>query len=371
MSNRLHQIIEKRDVLLRDMTICSFIGLLFFLPDILRVFEFSWSQNKSVDLRFGTFVQPLLWTISFLFNYIFLTKWMLINRRQTLGFIGCNLLLLLLLLLCFEIVPRLFAEGMPFENRPNRPPHFGAPEHIFNPGFFKLQFVIREVTMFILSVAIAVSIRMTYYNQETRRREIEISAERRKIELMGLKAQLNPHFLFNTLNNIYSLISISPERAQKAVHDLSTMLRYMIYETSSATVPLKREMSFIIDYIELMKLRLSKSFNLTVDINTNFVDDHQIAPLLFLTFIENAFKHSIKAGANAFISIHIYMKDDEVICEVANSFSDTSNEDKDDKGIGLQNVRQQLNMIYPDRHSLSIDSDNNVYKVTLKILLNQ
>lgn len=65
------------------------------------------------------------------------------------------------------------------------------------------------------------------------------------------------------------------------------------------------------------------------------------------------------------------MKDDEVICEVANSFSDTSNEDKDDKGIGLQNVRQQLNMIYPDRHSLSIDSDNNVYKVTLKILLNQ
>ncbi|MBR4887154.1 MAG: histidine kinase [Muribaculaceae bacterium] len=225
--------------------------------------------------------------------------------------------------------------------------------------------------MFILSVAIAVSIRMTYYNQETRRREIEISAERRKIELMGLKAQLNPHFLFNTLNNIYSLISISPERAQKAVHDLSTMLRYMIYETSSATVPLKREMSFIIDYIELMKLRLSKSFNLTVDINTNFVDDHQIAPLLFLTFIENAFKHSIKAGANAFISIHIYMKDDEVICEVANSFSDTSNEDKDDKGIGLQNVRQQLNMIYPDRHSLSIDSDNNVYKVTLKILLNK
>lgn len=371
MSNSLHKIIEKRDVLLRDVTICLFIGLLFFLPDILRVFELSWSQNKSADLRPGIFLQPLLWTVSFLFNYIFLTKWMLIRRRQTLGFIGCNILLLLLLLLCFEIAPRLFAEGMPFEYHPKPPPRPDGLEYIINPAFFRLQFVLREAAMFILSVAIAVSIRMTYYHQETRRQEIEISAERRKIELMGLKAQLNPHFLFNTLNNIYALISISPERAQKAVHDLSAMLRYMIYETSSATVPLKREMTFIIDYIELMKLRLSKSFNLIVDINTNFVDNYQIAPLLFLTLIENAFKHSIKVGANAFISIHIYMKDDEVICKVSNSFSDVASEDKDDKGIGLQNIKRQLNMIYPDRHSLSINSDNNVYNVTLKILLNK
>ena len=296
---------------------------------------------------------------------------MLIQRRKTLAFIGCNLLLLLLLLLCFEIVPRLLEEEMLLEHHRKPPPHPNGLGYIINPAFFRLQFVIREVTMFILSVAIAVSIRMTYYNQETRRREIEISAERRKIELMGLKAQLNPHFLFNTLNNIYALISISPERAQKAVHDLSAILRYMIYKTSSATVPLKREMSFIIDYIELMKLRIGKSFNLIVDINTNFVDDYQIAPLLFLTLIENAFKHSIKVRANAFISICIYMKEDEVICEVVNSFSDTSNEDKDDKGIGLRNVIRQLNMIYPDRHFLSINSDNNVYKVTLKILLNK
>ena len=152
-------------------------------------------------------------------------------------------------------------------------------------------FILRDMLSLILTVGLAVSIKMTrrWYEAEASRRELEKS--KTEAELKNLKNQLNPHFLLNTLNNIYALIAFDTDKAQKAVQELSKLLRYVLYENQEIYVPLSREAEFIRNYIELMKIRLNdnvtvkSSFNLITGSNT------MIAPLIFISLIENAFKH--------------------------------------------------------------------------------
>lgn len=129
------------------------------------------------------------------------------------------------------------------------------------------------------------AIKMTgsWYQMESSRRELEKS--RAEAELQNLKSQLNPHFLFNTLNNIYSLIAFSPERAQEAMHDLSRLLRYVLYDSSQPMVPLEKELDFIRNYVELMRIRLPEHVKLTTDISAA-TPETQVAPLLFISLIE-------------------------------------------------------------------------------------
>lgn len=141
-----------------------------------------------------------------------------------------------------------------------------------------LRFVVRDGIMMVLSIALAYALRLAQDRENMRRKRLELEAEQRRIELKSLKAQLNPHFLFNSLNNIYALIAISPERAQKALHDLSGMLRFMIYDAANSFVPLQKEMQFISDYVELMKLRLSSGIRLDCAITTSGSEGLTIAP---------------------------------------------------------------------------------------------
>lgn len=129
--------------------------------------------------------------------------------------------------------------------------------------------------------------------------------ERTEAELKNLKNQLNPHFLFNTLNNIYSLIAISPERAQSAVLELSKLLRYVLYENTQPYVPMEKELEFNHNYIELMRLRLARHVQVDVNIPTGLCRGYKIAPLLFITLIENAFKHGTSASTRSFVKINM------------------------------------------------------------------
>lgn len=143
-----------------------------------------------------------------------------------------------------------------------------------------------------LTVGLAVAIRMTgnWYRIEAEKQQIE--KERTQAELKNLKSQLNPHFLFNTLNNIYALIPIDRTKAQFAVHSLSHMLRYVLYENNQNYIPLEKEIQFVRNYVELMELRLPDRVETTVDLPEQ-ADGYTIAPLLFITLVENAFKHGV------------------------------------------------------------------------------
>ena len=212
-------------------------------------------------------------------------------------------------------------------------------------------FIGRDMLLMGLTVALSVALKITgnWYKIEREKQELEKS--RTEAELKNLKSQLNPHFLFNTLNNIYSLIAINPERAQFAVQDLSRLLRHVLYDNAQDLVPLDREIEFTRSYIELMSLRLSKNTRL----EARFPEGGNgtlVAPLLFIPLVENAFKHGVSATNESFIRVAVSLPDpSQIECVVENSNFPKTDSDRSGSGIGLQNLRRRLDLLYPGRYS--------------------
>ena len=185
-------------------------------------------------------------------------------------------------------------------------------------------------------------------------------------ELAWLKNQLNPHFLFNTLNNIASLTQTSPANAQRAIGQLSELLRYTLYATQPKEVSLTGEIAFIKNYINLMRLRSGAN----VEITSQFTIQNSqlvIAPLLFLTPVENAFKHGISASKPSFIHISIIEENGDIIFLSENSNYPKNATDKSGKGIGLENMCRRLELIYPERYTIQQVIDRNTYRTKITI----
>ncbi|AWW29097.1 histidine kinase [Echinicola strongylocentroti] len=200
----------------------------------------------------------------------------------------------------------------------------------------------------------------------------QLDQQRISSELSYLKAQINPHFFFNTLNNIYSLTSIDVESARIALHKLSRMMRYVLYETEKDQTLLSKEIGFIKDFIELMKLRISDKVTIELDITEHF-EDRVVAPMLLLPFVENCFKHGVSSRQPSTISIKIHTQDNALTLETSNKIvpqNPTSPESKQ-QGIGLTNTKRRLSLLYHHKHELVIDDENpeNEYRVALKINL--
>jgi two-component system LytT family sensor kinase len=201
-----------------------------------------------------------------------------------------------------------------------------------------------------------------------REKEIkELEKEKLNSELALLKNQVSPHFFFNTLNNIYSLIEINQGDAREAVLSLSKLMRYMLYESEQGNTKLSRELEFMKVYINLMKLRISDKVNLTVEFPEKY-DDMDIPPLLFIPFIENAFKHGVSCQKHSFIDIRLSMEGDLIRFSTSNSVNGgNGGTTQEESGIGLDNVRKRLALLYPGRHNLRITSESNVYRIDLEI----
>ena len=167
------------------------------------------------------------------------------------------------------------------------------------------------------------------------------------VHLKNLRNQLNPHFLLNTLNNMYALIAFDSDKAQQAVQELSKLLRYVLYDNQQTYVPLCKEVDFIRNYIELMRIRLSSNVKMTTQFDIQPDSQTLIAPLIFISLIENAFKHGISPTETSFISIRISDSNKEVICEIRNSNHPKTMEDKSGSGVGLEQVSRRLEILYP------------------------
>jgi len=196
----------------------------------------------------------------------------------------------------------------------------------------------------------------------------KVVEEKLKTDLKLLKAQINPHFLFNALNNIYSLTYTKSDKAPESVLKLSHMLRYVIDDCVQETVSLKSEIEYIKNFVSFQKIKAPDDLN--VELNINDVNANiKLSPLLFIPFIENSFKYSkIEEFQNAFIKISISSPDkDSVEFAIINSIPSTSRA-KSGAGTGIKNVKQRLNIIYPDKHTLKIQENKDSYSVSLKIL---
>lgn len=319
------------------------------------------NMNRMHDfnpMRF--YIQPICIIFIFYINYLWLIDKFLFRKRAV-QFIVYNLLLIVIASIIIYMVHRMaLPDEFPFR-RPE--PRLPRPR----PGFMQWQDAITLVLIVGLSVAIKVT--QKWIVTEKERKQLE--QERTEAELKNLKNQLNPHFLFNTLNNIYSLIAISPDRAQSAVLELSKMLRYVLYENARPYVPMEKELEFNHNYIELMRLRLARHVKVEVDMPRGLCQNYQIAPLLFITLIENAFKHGTSATEPSFVKIVMREPSPGVIeCRIENSCFPKNENDKSGSGIGLKNLSRQLELLYPGKHTLHAESDSLIYRSSLTIDLN-
>lgn len=196
----------------------------------------------------------------------------------------------------------------------------------------------------------------------------ESETARAKAELYNLRSQINPHFLLNTLNNIYALTAINQERAQDAIQQLSKMLRHMLYDNQESSVALSDELQFLENYISLMKIRLSANVDVTFTHNVD-VPGVRIAPLIFISLIENAFKHGISPTEQSFVHIEINATDHDINCRIENSNHPKSNQDRSGHGIGLNQVQRRLDLAYPNHYKWvkGTNEDGTIYTSAIHI----
>lgn len=197
----------------------------------------------------------------------------------------------------------------------------------------------------------------------------EIEKEKLNSELAFLKNQISPHFFFNTLNNIYSLIGINQDDSQEAVLKLSKLMRYLIYDSEKGNTMLSHEIEFMKNYIDLMKLRMSDRVTLNISFPGNY-SDRNIQPLLFIPFIENSFKHGVSYREKSFIDIEMKAEAGSIVFRCSNSLHEGNSEKGQEQnagGIGLDNVRKRLSLLFPGSHELKISAAENRFDVFLEI----
>jgi two-component system LytT family sensor kinase len=220
-----------------------------------------------------------------------------------------------------------------------------------------------------LVLGIGTSITAIQKWQADKQSHLVLQQEKTSSELSFLKAQINPHFFFNTLNNIYALTYADAETSRKAIHQLSRMMRYLLYDTPQAHPLLSQELTFIKDYISLMQLRLTNMVEIKFEA-PGHLNDLPVASMIFLPFVENAFKHGVSATEPSHIYIDIKQANKQLELSVTNTIITNQNSNVDEYGgIGLNNTKRRLDLLYPGKHKLVINELNepNEYSVHLTL----
>ena len=207
----------------------------------------------------------------------------------------------------------------------------------------------------------------TKMKEQLEKQKVEAELRFKEAELKLLKAQIQPHFLFNTLNNLYSLAIEKSEKTPEVIITISDLLSYIIYDCTAEKVSLEKEIKFITNYIALEHLRYDDNLSLSVNITGNF-SDYEIAPMILHAFVENSFKHGAsKDPGNPWISVVISIAHGELHFAISNSKINADTSEK--TGIGIENARKRLDLLYLDRYTLDIINDKNVYSLSLDIRL--
>ena len=289
----------------------------------------------------------------YLVNYFLLVP-QLLFRKKVIWFIVLNIVLLALL------------------NMPNFLPLREIPEpwreHVHRRDIlaFRIPTLISAAFFQLVFIFLAIGARSIIRSNDI---QFQLQEEKRKTaeaELTWLKHQLNPHFLFNTLNNISSLTQIDPDKAQESIGQLSDTLRYALYDTDTEKVPLAGEVAFMDNYIRLMQLRCNELTEVKTTWNLPS-GDVKIAPLLFISPIENAFKHGVNARMASFVHIGLQPEGQDLVFHCENSVFEKSGEDHIGSGIGVENLKRRLELIYPNAYSYEQNEKDGVYSVRIAL----
>lgn len=295
--------------------------------------------------------------ILFYLNYLVLVPKLLLQKKTSL-YIFCSIVFIVFFTYLFKQIAFDINRELEFLKKMPRPRHFFI-------GFKSVMIAINS--FLIIAIGTIIRMYMEWSSNEITKKQIEV--QKSSTQLHFLKNQISPHFLFNSLNSIYSLTTKKSNDAPEAVITLSELLRYMLYQTNQDLVLLSNELDYIQNYLKLQRLRIANNENVTINIHGD-IKTQKIRPLLLISFIENAFKYGTDFKGNTKIKIEIYVKDDELQFTCINLIGNRKN-DKTSSGIGLQNTRDRLKLLYPENHWLTVKEIENEFVVKLTLKLEQ
>lgn len=244
----------------------------------------------------------------------------------------------------------------------------GGGPHSGNAGYRSMKYIGMAMPYFTALIG-STLFEVARFANRKEREATEFRSEKLEAELKFLKSQINPHFLFNALNNIYALTVIKSDQAPDNLLKLSGMLRYMLYDCKADRVPLGKEIEYLHHFIDLNLLKDSRGLNVQVQLDESR-PALSIAPMLLIPFVENAFKHSkIEDRANGWIRIHLETTTNQIRFTVENSVPESAHVKDQVGGIGLKNVRRQLELLYPEHHELTIETEADTFRVSLVLLV--
>ena len=344
---------------------------------------FDWQEVFKVWREYALFF------VVFLIHNHFLAP-QLIYRQRKLLYVGCCLAIIVLFH-TYQINHRPDFKGRDHHhremmvNKPDRPPlppdDMHMPDEDFRPKhrpdndlhkekrppMVFGQHDIISIVILILMLGMNLGIKLYFRQSGDHKKMEDLERQNLKQQLEYLKYQINPHFFMNTLNNIHALVDIDPEKAKQTILELSKMMRFVLYEGNKQGVPLDREIAFLQNYIKLMKLRYTDKVKIKVS-TPEQISNNEVPPLMFITFVENAFKHGVSYRQESFVDIAIEIPDAGHLVFTCNNSRIPSSDDKHG-GVGLTNVKQRLDLIYGKEYSLEIKDEPDIYSVVLTIPL--
>ena len=338
-----------------------------------------WLLILTVPILFGEFKNGINWIhilkiwkeysvvfVIFLINHFVLLPFLFFKGKRTYYALSISGLVVLLTAILY------LSDGMHKipQNRPMMPPLHSESEHMLPPprdgGRESIPAYANLFIISILLIGFDTGLVFSMKWMQAEQNKLKIEKENVENKMAFLQNQISPHFFMNTLNNIHALVDISSEEAKDAIIKLSEMMSYMLYDSQTEKIALKKELEFIKSYVDLMKLRFTKDVQIILDI-PNDIPNVRIPPLLTISLIENAFKHGISYEESSFIHIKYQIDENNLLFKIENS-----NHAKSDKiknaGIGIANTCNRLNLIYKDKHMLTINQlPVNIFSVTLNI----
>lgn len=361
----MNSLIANRQKWITFVTHVIVITILFILPELMQNYNRPAWRSMPVE---AIYLKAAVYICIFYFCYYFVLDHTLMSKKgRVLKFVVSVIALLVVgLVLIYLIQYFVIGFSMP---RHMPPSHDGEVPQGFDTFSIMVRywsFFVRDAGMILLTIGLSVALKLGANWADMERKHQHMLSIQKDEELNNLKSQINPHFLFNTLNTIYALIAVSPAQAQEAVHQLSTLLRYVLYENPQK-VAISQEINFIKSYISLMEMRLGEGI-----VKVQYPDadkmDAELPPLIFVTLIENAFKHGNTGRKDQPIEISITVDDQgDIVCRTSNHFLSKPSANNGAGGIGIANLKRRLQLIYGDRARLETTVNGDVYNAMLTI----
>lgn len=343
--------------------------LLVFIPiptALIIIFDQNISKIKKIvpDLHYNLHDMIYSWTIDLInFIIVFYVFYFFIHNLLKKGNINWKNILLAFSTFTVLVIQKWFWDFLP---------HLNTKGLTFAQRFANITIIFCVSTVIITliqgSISLAFKTILAYYDERRRRKELETA--NLKNELNVIRSQINPHFLFNTLNNIDALIKKNPEKASELLIKLSDEMRYMLYDANIEKIDIESELKFLNNYIALQKIRINQKNPIIVNLE---VDNHRekIPPLLFLPLVENAFKHGAFLKNDDSVKLTIRLKEHVLDFSITNPFDQNTTFVNSHKGLGLDLVKRRLGLVFPNKHSFEIKKDVLHFTVEFSINLNE